>query len=68
MTTRTYRILTSIPVVGTIVKCVAGSMAVGCSPMMNDGYGRIISEYRKQNSNVQITKKVMQDIVKGGAK
>ena len=68
MTTRTYKILTSIPVVGAIVKCVTGSMAVGCSPMMNDGYGKIISEYRKQNPNVQITKKVMLDIFKGDAK
>ena len=61
MTTRTYKILTSIPVVGAIVKCVTGSMVA-------DGYGRILSEYRKQNPNVQITKKVMQDILKGGAK
>ena len=68
MTTRTYKILTHIPIVGTIVKCITGTMAVGCSPMMDDGYGRILSEYRKQNPNVQITKKVMQGILQGDAK
>lgn len=63
MKTRTYKVLTLIPIVGVIVKCIVDVPSIGCSPMIQDGLSDAIIAYKKSHPDIYITKQLVKKIM-----
>lgn len=63
MKTKTYEILSHLPVIGFITKNIICDPTINCSPFLSSDLGNKMMDYKSNHPDIQITRKILKQIM-----